>query len=114
MEKILSQEEIDALCRAAQWRPADKPKASEDELTLTACNFRQSARISKEQLRSVSQLHEVFARNLTHSLGAYLRLAFEVNLVSAEQLNYGEFFSRNSHVDFLVFIALRPLGVRCK
>ena len=80
-------------------------------MSLTACNFRQSARISKEQLRSVSQLHELFARNLTHSLGAYLRLAFEVNLVSAEQLNYGEFLQRIPEVTYLVSVTLRPMGV---
>ena len=111
MEKILTQEEIDTLFRATQGRAAEKPKASEDERTLTACNFRQSARISKEQLRSVSQLHEVFARNLTHSLGAYLRLAFEVNLVSAEQLNYGEFLQRIPEVTYLVSMTLLPMGV---
>ena len=82
-----------------------------EERTLAACNFRQSARISKEQLRSVSQLHELFARNLTHSLGAYLRLAFEVNLVSAEQLNYGEFLQRIPEVTYLVSMTLRPMGV---
>jgi flagellar motor switch protein FliM len=111
MEKILTQEEIDALFRAAQGRVAEKPKPVAVERTLTACNFRQSARISKEQLRSVSQLHELFARNLTHSLGAYLRLAFEVNLVSAEQLNYGEFLQRIPEVTYLVSMTIRPMGI---
>jgi flagellar motor switch protein FliM len=111
MEKILTQEEIDALFRAAQGQVAEKPKAPTVERTLAACNFRQSARISKEQLRSVSQLHELFARNLSHSLGAYLRLAFEVNLVSAEQLNYGEFLQRIPEVTYLVSMSLRPVGV---
>jgi len=111
MEKILTQEEIDALFRAAQGRAAEAPKPAAEERTLTACNFRQSARISKEQLRSVSQLHELFARNLTHSLGAYLRLAFEVNLVSAEQLNYGEFLQRIPEVTYLVSMSIRPMGV---
>ncbi|MGO8789072.1 MAG: flagellar motor switch protein FliM [Terriglobia bacterium] len=111
MEKILTQEEIDALFRAAQGRVAEKPKAPTAERVVAACNFRQSARISKEQLRAVSQLHELFARNLTHSLGAYLRLAFEVNLVSAEQLNYGEFLQRIPEVTYLVSATLRPMGV---
>ncbi|MFZ0964656.1 MAG: flagellar motor switch protein FliM [Terriglobia bacterium] len=111
MEKILTQDEIDALFRAAQGRVAEKPKAPVAERVVAACNFRQSARISKEQLRAVSQLHELFARNLTHSLGAYLRLAFEVNLVSAEQLNYGEFLQRIPEVTYLVSMALRPVAV---
>jgi len=56
-------------------------------------------------------LHELFARNLTHSLGAYLRLAFEANLVSAEQLNYGEFLQRIPEVTYLVSMTIRPTGV---
>src|ERR1039457_1500455 len=111
MEKILTQEEIDALFRAAQGRATEKSSAPLEERKLTPCNFRQSARISKEQLPSVSQLHELFARNLTHSLGAYLRVAFEVNLVSAEQLNYGEFLQRIPEVTYLVSMPLRPMGV---
>ncbi len=115
MEKILSQEEIDTLFKAAQGRMAEKPgpgpAPAAPEPSLTACNFRQSARISKEQLRSVSQLHELFARNLSHSLGAYLRLAFEVNLVSAEQLTYGEFLQRIPEVTYLVSMSLHPMEV---
>jgi flagellar motor switch protein FliM len=111
MEKVLTQEEIDALFRAAQARVGEKAKPRVEERALAACNFRQSARISKEQLRSVNQLHELFARNLTHSLGAYLRLAFEVNLVSAEQLNYGEFLQRIPEVTYLVSLALRPMDI---
>ncbi len=111
MEKILTQEEIDALFRAAQGRASEKGKQPAEERALAVCNFHQSARISKEQLRSVSQLHELFARNLTHSLGAYLRLTFEVNLVSAEQLNYGEFLQRIPEVTYLVSVALHPMGV---
>jgi flagellar motor switch protein FliM len=111
MEKILTQDEIDALFRAAQGRASERPKPRAEERPLAACNFRQSARISKEQLRTVTQLHELFARNLSHSLGAYLRLAFEVNLVSAEQLNYGEFLQRLPEVTYIVSITLRPMGV---
>ncbi len=111
MEKILTQEEIDALFRAAQGRIAEKPKPAVAIRASTACNFRQSAKISKDQLRSVSQLHETFARNLTYSLGAYLRVAFEVNLVSAEQLSYGEFLQRIPEVTYLVSMTLRPVEV---
>jgi len=111
MEKILTQEEIDALFRTAQGRMAEKAKPVPVSRAYTPWNFRQSARISKEQLRSVSQLHENFARSLTHSLGAYLRLAFEVNLVSAEQLSYGEFLQRIPEVTYLVSMMLRPMGL---
>jgi len=110
MEKILSQEEIDQLFRTAQGQMAERSKSGATARASTPCNFRQSAKISKEQLRSVSQLHESFARSLTHSLGAYLRVAFEVNLVSAEQLSYGEFLQRIPEVTYLVSMTLRPVG----
>jgi flagellar motor switch protein FliM len=38
--------------------------------------------ITREQVRAVNLLHGTFVRNLTRSLAAYLRVAFEVNLVS--------------------------------
>jgi len=111
MEKILTQEEIDALFHAAQGRMAEKPKPAAPNRACTPCNFRQSTKITKDQLRSVNLLHETFARNLTHSLGAYLRLAFEVNLVSAEQLSYGEFLQRIPEVTYLVSMTIRPVEV---
>jgi flagellar motor switch protein FliM len=111
MEKILSQEEIDALFRAAQTQMAAFHPRGPATRSFTVCNFRQAARITKDQLRSVGVLHETFARNLTHSLGAYLRVAFEVNLVSAEQLSYGEFLQRIPEVTYLVSMVLRPLDV---
>lgn len=40
-----------------------------------------------------------------------MRLAFEVNLVSAEQLNYGEFLQRIPEVTYLVSVTLRPMGI---
>jgi len=109
MEKILNQEEINALFRAVQGRKQPGQPLSLPPRTITACNFRQAASIAKEQLRSVSTLHETFARNLTRSLGAYLRVAFEVNLVSAEQLSYGEFLQRLPEVTYLASMNLRPL-----
>jgi len=110
MEKILSQEEIDQLFRSAQGQMAEKPKAATAARACTPCNLRQSARISKDQLRSVSQLHETFARSLTHSLGAYLRAPFEANLVSTEQLSYGEFLQRIPEATYLVCMTVRPVG----
>ena len=111
MEKILSQEEIDALFRATQTQMASSRSQRPVTRSFTVCNFRQAGRISKEQLRSVGILHEAFARSLTHSLGAYLRVAFEVNLVSAEQLSYGEFLQRIPEVTYLVSLILRPMNV---
>ncbi len=73
MVKILSQDEIDALFRAAQGH-GRKAKNRSHAPDLHRPQFSAVGQISKEQLRSVSLLHETFARTLTHSLRAYLRV----------------------------------------
>ncbi len=62
----------------------------------------------KEQLHSISQLHESFARNLTSAAGAYLRDKFEVALVAVEQLAYRDFLARFSDVTYYGTFRLPP------
>lgn len=107
MDKILNQEEIDALFRAAR---GEKGKDSSRSQSVTPANFRHASQITRDQVRSVSMLHETFARNLTHSLGAYLRIIFEVNLVSVEQLSYAEFLQRIPDISYVASVALLPVG----
>jgi flagellar motor switch protein FliM len=110
MEKVLNQDEIDAMFRAARSGAASAPlDASKPQLTVTRCNL-QGSPLRKEQVRAISTLHEGFARNLTHSLGAYLRVLFDVNLVSVEQLLYREFLGRVPDLVYLGSLSLAPEG----
>jgi flagellar motor switch protein FliM len=108
MEKILNQDEIDALFHAAQDRARERGPLRSETKHLTACNFRRAGLITREQLRAVNLLHEAFVRNLTRSLAAYLRVAFEVNLVSTEQISYSEFLQHVPEVNYVVSTHLRP------
>jgi flagellar motor switch protein FliM len=92
VQKVLNQEEIDAMFRSV--RSDKSERKNEDTSRVKPWNFRQVGQISRDQLRSISTLHETFARNLTHSLGAYLRVVFQTNLVSVEQLTFREFLAR--------------------
>ena len=110
MEKLLKQEEIDALFKAAR---AQSPKSSEIEKNLSAVipyNFGQAGQISNEQLRAISMLIDLFARNLTHNLAAWLRCKFQVNLVSAEQILFNEFLMRIPEISYVASVRLEPLG----
>ena len=108
MEKILGQEEIDALFRAT--RGQSSPSATKgSKKNVQKFDLRAVGQISKDQMRALSVLHETFARNISNSFGAYLRVAFEVNLVSVEQLNYTEALSRLPDLTYLSSIHLRPL-----
>jgi len=109
MEKVLTQEEIDALFRAA-WGAGNTGAAAEPgkAMQMERWNLHEAGRLRKEQLHSLSQLHEGFARNLSHSLGAYLRDKFEVALVSIEQLAYREFLARVPDVTYYASFQLQP------
>src|SRR6202789_1057993 len=109
MEKTLKQDEIDALFNAA--RPT-APEAARAEARPRAVpyNFSSAGQISKEQLRAISMLNDLFARNLTHNLAAWLRTRFQVNLVSAEQIQFNEFVMRIPEISYVASVRLEPLG----
>lgn len=109
MEKILKQDEIDALFQAARTATADGPKA-ETRAKVTPYSFASAGQISNEQLRAISMLNDLFARNLTHNLAAWLRTRFQVNLVSAEQIPFNEFLMRIPEISYVASVRLEPLG----
>ena len=55
-------------------------------------------------------LNDLFARNLTHNLAAWLRTRFQVNLVSAEQIPFNEFLLRIPEISYVASVRLEPLG----
>ncbi len=110
MQNELNQEQIDAMVRAARsGGGADAGEAK--ELKVEAWDVHRAGQIGREQLQAVTQLHEGFARSLTHSLGAYLRVVFTAALVSAEHLTYREFLERIPETTYLASCKLEPMGV---
>jgi flagellar motor switch protein FliM len=107
MEKVLSQGEIDALFRAAR---SGNTSAGQETgpVRVESWDLHQAGLLRKEQLHSISQLHESFARNLTTSITGYLRDKFEVSLVSVEQLAYRDFLARVSEVTYYGSFHLQP------
>jgi flagellar motor switch protein FliM len=110
MRKILSQDEIDALFTAAT--QSRKHAAGVARKKIEKIDLQRSSTLSSEQVRVVTTLHESLARRLGNSLGAYLRVGFEMNLVSAEQLTYGEFISRVPELTYLASVRILPLDAR--
>ena len=109
MEKTLKQDEIDALFEAAR---SSAPDASRPEVRAKVLpyNFSSAGQISNDQLRAISMLNDLFARNLTHNLAAWLRTRFQVNLVSAEQIQFNEFLLRIPEISYVASVRLEPLG----
>jgi flagellar motor switch protein FliM len=109
MEKILNQEEIDALFKATQKGQIPSAGAQAVKKTISKFNLREISQINKDQVRALSNLHDSFARNVTNSLGAYLRVGFDVNLVSVEQLTLSEVLSRLPDLTYLCTIRIQPI-----
>jgi len=107
MEKVLNQDEIDAMFRAALGRGQ---VAQNVPASYQPCDFKQAGQIKKDQVRAIGNLHESFARNLTNALGAYLRVVFEVNLVSVEQLTFREFLHRVPDLAYLATFQVNPMS----
>ena len=110
MQNELNQEQIDAMVRAARsGGGADAGPTREPK--VEPWDVRRAGQIGREQLQAITQLHEGFARSLTHALGAYLRVVFSVALVSAEHLTYREFLERIPETTYLASCKLEPMGV---
>ena len=58
-----------------------KPRAR----TIHSCNFRYAGRLSNENARALTALHEKFALNVTNSLELYLGSSLRLKLLSLEQ-----------------------------
>ena len=110
MEKILKQDEIDALFQAARATSPEPQRTSGSTSSVVPYNFGRAGQISNEQLRAISMLNDLFARNLTHNLAAWLRCRFQVNLVSAEQIPFSEFLMRIPEISYVTSVRLEPLG----
>jgi flagellar motor switch protein FliM len=99
MTRVLNQDEIDAMVSAAR---DQGERLQPGQRAVKPCSFRQAGQLTGGQTRAISALHEGFARSLTQSLGAYLRVIFEATLTTVEQLAYSAFLERVPEVTYLV------------
>jgi flagellar motor switch protein FliM len=109
VEKVLNQEEIDAMVRSA--RTGRQSGAAPPAVRVEPWDVRRAGQIGREQLVAINSLHENFARNLTHALSAYLRVVFAATLVSAEHLSFREFLQSIPETTYVASCRLDPLGV---
>jgi flagellar motor switch protein FliM len=54
--------------------------------TIHSCNFRYAGRLSNENARALTALHEKFALNVTNSLEVFLGTSIRLKMLSLEQL----------------------------
>lgn len=111
MTEVLSQEEIDQLLtaiNAGETEPEDFRPAA-DTRKIKIYDFKRPDKFSKEQIRTVSIMHETFARLTTTSLSANLRSMVHVHVASVDQLTYEEFIRSIPTPTTLAIINMDPL-----
>ena len=112
--EILSQNEIDALLSAISTGEMDAEdlKKEEVEKRVKVYDFKRALRFSKDQIRSLTRIHENFARLLTTYFSAQLRTYVQISVASADQLPYEEFIRSIPKMTILNIFEVPPLDGR--
>lgn len=113
MTEVLSQDEIDQLLMAissGDVSAAEEPSiVQQDTRKIKIYDFKRPDKFSKEQIRTVSIMHETFARLTTTSLSANLRSLVQVHVASVDQLIYEEFIRSIPNPTTMAVINMDPL-----
>jgi len=113
MEKILSQDEINALFSTMSTEGAvlenSSGKPAQTEANYSRYDFCRSDRIPKDHIRAIHQLHTNFARHYSSSLSAYLRALVEVSVTSIDQVSYLDFLKLLSDPTLFCSISMHPM-----
>ncbi|HUV06332.1 MAG TPA: flagellar motor switch protein FliM, partial [Spirochaetia bacterium] len=111
MTEVLSQDEIDQLLTAissGEVEPQEVQQAP-DQKKIKIYDFKRPDKFSKDQIRTISIMHETFARLTTTSLSAQLRSLAQVHVASVDQLTYEEFIRSIPNPTTLAVINMDPL-----
>ncbi|HEB84271.1 MAG TPA: flagellar motor switch protein FliM [Bacteroidetes bacterium] len=91
MNRILSQDEIDALLSSVSKGKSYETIEREQRKSVSVYDFKHPDRISKEQIRTMRTIHENFARLFATFLSTNLRALVDVNVISIDQVTYSEY-----------------------
>jgi flagellar motor switch protein FliM len=111
VSEVLSQSEIDALLNAMSSGDIDAVQVHEDieEATVRPFDFLRPSKFSKDQLRTIELLHETFCRTAQNQLSGQLRAMVEIEVVTADQVSYGEFVNSMPIPSLITIVTMEPL-----
>lgn len=111
---VLSQNEIDALLAALSSGEMDAEELKKEESTkkVRSYDFKRAVRFSKDHIRSLTRVHENYARYLTTYFSAQLRTFVQISVVSVDQLPYDEFIRSVPKMTILNVFEAEPLEGR--
>ncbi|KAB8138746.1 flagellar motor switch protein FliM [Gracilibacillus oryzae] len=113
-DEVLSQSEIDALLSALSSGEMDANQLKEEEKDkkVKVYDFKRALRFSKDQIRSISRIHDNFARLLSTYFSAQLRTYVDIDVASVDQIPYEEFIRSIPTMTILNVYSVAPLDGR--
>ena len=108
---VLSQSEIDALLSAISTgeMSADDMKKEDAARKVKVYDFKRALRFSKDQIRSLTRIHENFARLLTTFFSAQLRTYVQITVASVDQIPFEEFVRSIPNMTLINIFEVPPL-----
>jgi flagellar motor switch protein FliM len=122
MPELLDQGQIDVLLDSVASTGSAAPDAGADDVdraergppAVAIYDFKRPERVSKDHIRALASIHEVFARNFGATLSGFLRTIIELRVVGVEQLTYSEFIHAVPNPTCFLVIQAPPLeGQMC-
>ncbi|RCW70708.1 flagellar motor switch protein FliM [Saliterribacillus persicus] len=113
-EEVLSQNEIDALLSALSSGEMDANELKQEDQSkkVRVYDFKRALRFSKDQIRSISRIHDNFARLLSTYFSAQLRTYVHISVASVDQIPYEEFIRSIPTMTILNIYSVQPLDGR--
>ena len=84
-------------------------QAERESRSVKVYDFKRPDKFSKDQIRTVSMMHETFARLISTTLSARLHTLAHVRVVSVDQLTYEEFIRSIPYPTTIAVIAMEGL-----
>lgn len=116
MAEFLSQDEIDALLDIAEQgediesSPMDKNISKEKNYSIY--DFKKPNRISSEEFKAFSTMHDKMLRDFITDFSSMLRKIVDIKLYSIEQMTYGEFILSVPQITSLNTLSIKPMEGR--
>ena len=106
--ELLSSENIDTIISSLKGEEPQLDRGSKSRKVQTY-DFKKALRFSQEQIRTLTRIHENFARLLTSYFSTQLRTFVQISVTSVEQYSYVEFIQKVQKQSILGVFNAPPL-----
>ena len=110
--EVLSQEQIDSLLSAIDSGTTTAQQMAERAVSTDSVrvyDFKHPAKFSRDHIQTLHAIHEIYARLFSTQLSTQMRLAVQIDVVSADQLTYDEFMRSITNPTVVMIFSMFPM-----